>query len=351
MNYFKYCIKIFIFIGSLTLSIFSRSPFRPADPLMPEIRLKWLDDDKIYSLKSSYFEEHSIFKKYDPKHIDENLLPMSEIQYRYDEKKSVLGTKLDKLAQELVEEIKAHKTKFKHFKLLKGTNFNKKLAAGILVLKFKDYPFVIKIFLETPQSFIQPYSKGWETAFLHVMGCGINRYLSGFTRIKNLNVIRKRINEDPYWKTRVDLPRKWYWVPKNLPQMELTGINIGPCKNKTIYLPSVYAIIADAIDIEETFKMSNTAERTFAIKLAHYIGNRLDPHINNFVIEKETGKIIIIDTELFTAIMGLKGPIYFKTYFSWYLQLSYKCCKDVFGRHKIYRRKIQDYPQDEWMAV
>src|SRR5207237_1126334 len=115
---------------------------------------------------------------YDQKHVDQNMLPMGEIQYRYDETKSISGSKLNELAKELVKEIKEGKKTFTHFKLLKGTNFNKSLSAGLLVLKFKDYPFVIKIFRETPKSFIKPFSKGWESAFLHVMGCGINRYLS-----------------------------------------------------------------------------------------------------------------------------------------------------------------------------
>jgi hypothetical protein len=318
---------------------------------MPMIATRWLDEDKTYRFKSYYFEEHAIFKKYDEEHIKKQLLPRGAITYHNQKDKTVDGQILCDLAEKLVTEICDKRTTFSDFKILKNTNFNKRLSAGLLILKYKDYPFVIKIFRETPESFTNPFNKGWESDFLFIMGCGINRYFSGLTRVKNLEIIRNLIAEDPYWACRVVLPRKWFWIPQNVRWFELTGYNIGPVSCRSIKLPSVYAIIADAIEVEQTFTMEQPDQVELAIKLGHYLGNRLDPHINNFVIEKETGKIVIIDTEHFAAIMGLKRALAFSSYFSWYFQLSMKCVKDVFGRSKSYRHRLQTNPVPEWLAV
>ena len=73
----------------------------------------------------------------------------------------------------------------------------------------------------------------------------------------------------------------------------------------------------------------------------------MDAHVDNLLLEKETGKIVVIDTEHFPTMVGLKEPITFDTYSSWYLQLSGKCFKDNFLRDKQLRREMQTKPHSE----
>ena len=58
------------------------------------------------------------------------------------------------------------------------------------------------------------------------------------------------INNNPYWQSRVDMPRKWFWLPKNTEWITIAGANIGKYKQVSIDIPGTYCIIADAIDID-----------------------------------------------------------------------------------------------------
>lgn len=68
----------------------------------------------------------------------------------------------------------------------------------------------------------------------------------------------------------------------------------------------------------------------------------MDPHVRNFFIEKETGKLAVIDTEFFPWLLGFRTQIPPVTnYVSWYSQLSIKVAKDKFLTSKAERRKRQ----------
>ena len=84
-----------------------------------------------------------------------------------------------------------------------------------------------------------------------------------------------------------------------------------------------------------------------SLKFAHYIGDRLDAHVDNLVVEKNTGKIVLIDTEHFPTMIGLKEPMNYNTYGSWFLQLSGKCFRANFMRSKKIRRNMQLHPTPE----
>ena len=323
--------------GSLNAT---RSIYRPTDPLMPEIFTNWEGKNKIYYFKDSHLEESAIFQKFDYDHFMANLLPMGPIKYR-NEDKTVNGKKLDKLAHNLVDELYEHKKNFSDFIVLKDNDFNFKSISGDLVLEFKDYPFVLKLFIETPETFVRPFSKGWQPACFFLMSGGVSRYLSGFTRIKNLEVSQRKINCHPYWsKKRIKFPYKAYGVYKYQTWFTLRGKNIG-CHDQEIQLPSIYWVICHKIKKDKDKDISKEEYPNFALDLSNDIDNGLDPHDGNILIEEGTGDRVIIDTEHFPSMVGLKNRVKFTSYTQWYCSLSAMALEAQFCRHKRCRRAIQ----------
>lgn len=348
-KYFSIFFVIILFINCYS----GRSIFRPEDPTVPEISTRWEGDDKNYYFKDSHLEHQAIFEKFDYDYFISRLLPFDKIKFRNNSKKYVEGKKLDQLTQELVDELYQNKKTFKNFVILKKKDFNFRTISGNLVLKYKDYPFVLKLFIETPESFTSPFSKGWQPACFFLMSGGINRYLCGFTRIKNLEVIEKRIREHPYWSKKIDFPRKWFWLPKNISWFELTCKNMGT-QNTALKLPSIYGIIADSVGLKKGKNNTSNKKNSellnsiikdpqFSLKLSYYLKNRLDPHSDNFIVDEEN-KIVIVDTEHFPSMVGLTEPVFFQSYSHWYIYLSYKCFKDKFLRSKKARRDLLKNP-------
>jgi len=210
-----------------------------------------------------------------------------------------------------------------------------------MILKFKRYPFIVKLAIETPETFINPYCKGLDNVWFFPLGGGINRHLAGLTRIKNLQIIKERLAKHPQWATMLDLPRKWYWVPQNSDWLKITGSNIGGHKKISTKIPGTYCIIADAIESKEQFSLFNNDQTTLALSICNYLDLWIDPHINNFMIETDTNKIVIVDTEHFPSVVGIKEKVAFDSYTSWYLYLMGKCTKDWFFRTKSERQITQ----------
>lgn len=321
--------------------LYGRSVFRPHDPQLPTITTQWEKDTKTYSFKNTHLEEEPLFKVFDKQHFFANQLPKNAISFRYNPQQSVSGATLDALIHHLLEEINAGKTVFTHFDILKKRDFNKRKKIGLLIVKFKKYPFVVKLFIETPESFVQPFNKGFEPICFFYMGGGVNRHISGFTRIKNLQAIKKTIEASPYWSKRVDFPRKWFWYPKKQPWITLTGNNIGQKPTTRTTFPAVYALVADQIIWTREFALTSPQDRKTAMALSNFVDQRIDPHINNFGIEQKTGKIVPIDFELFPLMVGLKQQRRSSGYLGWYTSLAFKMLKDTFGRSKQERSELQ----------
>jgi hypothetical protein len=339
---------------AVSVSVFGaygRSIHRPIDPYVPVITTRWNASDlQSYSLRDSHLLEYTLFEKFDPDHFFSLLLPQKLIPFRRDPTCMVSGKHLMDLLEELVTDLQTLRSKkntFKNFIVLKQRDFNPVDHSGNIILKFKDYPFVVKIFMETPETFVNPFSKGIEPSCFFIMGSA-NRYLSGFLRIKNLYAIREHLAASPYWSERVDLPRKWFWQPKDNRWFELKGENFAG-KTRSMMLPSLYAIVSDFIEGDRTFTIFDGKNRHEARRLCHFLGSQIDPHIDNFIYEKSTGKIVIIDTEHFPTMVGLDKPLEFSSYLSLYCQLSWKCFKDKFCRSKVERRRIQQ--QNEFFSV
>lgn len=347
-------IKLYVILIIIQFLIHSRSVYRPEDPQSPEIITYWsdgLENQKKYSLKHSRLEYVPLFKKFDKEFFYNHILPDENIIFRNHIKKSVPGKKLKKLLEGLITEVMEQKMVYKDFTILKNRDFNRKDKSGLLIVKFKDYPFVVKIFMENPQSFVQPFSKGFEPSIFFVMGGGINRYLSGFTRIKNLEVINKEIQSHPYWKNKLSTPRKWYGLSEQTRWFTVEGKNLGKSPTTSINLPSIYYIVSDFIDADENFSIFKKKNRKAVIELSKFLGNRIDPHIDNYMFEKKTGLMVIVDSEHFPTMVGLKKPLEFNSYAQWYSRLMAKCLKDTLGRDKKTRRIAQFNEDPEFLPV
>lgn len=337
----------FLFTLLSVTSVDSRSPLRPRNKFTPTISTQWspnIEGEKIYTLTEPHLELYPLFQTFDPQHFKEATLPEEPIAFRNDSTQTVDGALLKEEMETLLREVRAEKQKFKDFDVLKKRDFNFKKQAGLLVVKCKKYPFVVKLFMENPRSFVRPYNKGFTPSCIFVIGGGITRHTLGFTRIKNAYSIQKRLEESAYWANKLSVPRKWFWTPKNARWIRLDGYNIGNHDHITIEMPGTYAIIADYIDCEREFSLASRTDRRNAIDISNYFLCRIDPHINNFMVEKNTGKIVIIDTEHFPTLAGFKERPRMTSYTSWYLHLFTKYLKDRFGKSKEERIQMQLNP-------
>lgn len=379
----------------------TRSIFRPSHQKLPQIVTYWKDQpDMQYKLRDSHLELYPLFRSFNYNHFMSHQIPQGPLLYRNNTKKSVDGAVLCAQMEKALQELKEGKKKLTHFKILKRKDFNDYMLSGNIILKFKEYPFVAKLFMENPHSFTLPFSKGWQPGGLYIMSGGINRFLAGFTRIKNLEQVQAHISKDPYWSTRLSTPRKWFYLPCNTRWFTLEGLNIGPRKYACTQFPSAYFTVSDAIITKgKTPTLFNKADRKRALKICHFLGNRIDPHIDNFVeedIEKsrqlseqlsdnktaplplynprlpkktflseqaqfqinqhtnasalqpseDTIKnMVILDTEHFASMVGLKEDIRYKTYLGWYSQLTRKFITDKYARLKSYRKQLQKNPR------
>jgi hypothetical protein len=319
----------------------NRSILRPQEPL-PEITTYWLDTPaKRYSLRDSHIEEGPIFKTFNEKFFNNNLLPHEEIPLRNHPEQSVSGIHLSTQIEKFVRELKDRKRHFSDFTVIKDTDFNYSNLSGCIIVKFIAHPFILKLFVENPKSFVRPYSKGFEPCCFFVMGGGIMRHLTGFTRIANIQDIKKLAAEDPYWSKVIDTPRKYFWLPKTERWFVVEGKNIGTKTAQRTVLPSVYGIVADEIKITKKVSLLHAEQALRCMRFCQFTQYRIDPHIQNFRIEKETGKLVLIDTENFRALVGLKDRFAVDSYIDWYMNLIGKCLKDKFFRSKEDRQLAQ----------
>ncbi|MFI5333276.1 MAG: hypothetical protein ACHQVS_04210 [Candidatus Babeliales bacterium] len=281
----------------------------------PTIAVRFIDDNTTYYLSSNFIWEWPLFHTFDKEFLNQHQLPSTHIPYRNEPTQSVEGKTLHTLLEELVREVQAGKKVFTHFTVLGDRTSCTKLRAGSLILTCNKYPFVIKLFIENPEIFVKPLKKGGFQGFasfiIQLVCGGINRHLAGFTRIKNLLTIKALIAQNPKWAERIDLPRKWFWTPSNSKGLIITGNNFES-KNLCITIPSIYCIIADAIESEKIMHWSHANDRASLKKMAltafdfcKDIDFRIDVNPNNFIIERNTKKIVVIDTEHLPTLAGI----------------------------------------------
>ncbi len=394
MYFFKNII-FFIFVISINY-VEARSVHRPRDPSMPEIRTRWATEtenkthtiyfntidftqdscEEFFWLRDSHLEEGPLFHTFDYQFFKDHLLPKEPISYRLEPATTIDGDLLSSLAEGVVADLqhsRLSRDTFDHFNVLKQSDFNPLTCSGCIVFEYKDYPFVLKLFFETPPTFVDPYSKGFQQGCIFIIGAGINRHLLGFTRVRNLKSIEAKIaRECPDIVGKP--PRKWFWLPQNSRWFVLEGINIGCKKKQAILLPSIYGIITDKIT-GKPLNLLDRGNRKLGRHLYEFFDCRIDPHITNYVIEKpitqkkkykkkrrtrrrekkrllrelEKGnKIVPIDTEHFPSMAGLGEPMHFDNYFTWYCKMTGKYTCDKFLRTKKQRRMIQCRAKSPW---
>lgn len=311
----------------------SRSPKRYQGLSTPTIYAYFTDETQKYALRHTYISEGPYRYLFDRTYFFQRLLPASCLEYR-NKKGSISGKALSKIVHAFLEEVLAGKENYTHMTVLKKKDYDARHKAGLIIARFKNYPFVIKLFVENPASFTQPFTKGFEPWCFFMLGGGANRHLTGFTRIKNREHVLKKLSSNNFYKDIVDIPRKWYWLPDNPKWMVIQGTNIGPENTFSVEIPSVYGIICDYIDIERTFKLSRQADRRIALYLSNFLQQAIDPHINNFAIEKDTKKIVLLDTEHFPTMVGYQNTPLCKSYIQWYTHLSSNALRKVYGQSK-----------------
>lgn len=326
----------------------ARSIHRTKSEPLPTITTNWFGDkNETFVAKSSHYEEYPIFKVFDHDYCMKHTLPMGAIPTRYEPEVTVSGQVLRDCIEVLLKEIAQRKKEFTHFKLLTKKNFNRSKRCGAMMLKFKKYPFVLKLFIETPESFINSSCKGIDNVWFFSMSGGANRHMSGLTRLKNLETIKNHIANSPRWNALMDLPRKWFWLPKNESWLEISGENIGPKGTVHTVIPGTYGIIADAIESDQKLSVFNShAYSNITLEFCSSLHLALDAHLDNFMIEKSSGKMVIIDTEHFPSFVGFKEtyPQEFHSYYAWYAHLAKKFISECFFRTKSDRKRAQLTP-------
>ncbi len=317
----------------------SRSPYRTPDLREPTITVRWSKEPgEVATFTNRYLQEYPFFKLFDKKFFYDHLFPNGSLTIR-NSSATVDTAHLQNLIEGLLVEIKAKAKEYTHFDVLQCKDFSRRKGCGLLIVKFKNYPFVVKLFIETPESFTQMWGKGMVPVFLFYLGGGVNRHLAGFTRISNLETIKNRIDNDPAWSHRIDLPRKWFWLPKDTQWLEITGTNLGKKKHQFIKIPATYAIIADAIEPREDDTIAEGEDAALSLHICNMLEMSVDPHSNNVMIEKGTNKIVLIDTEHFPTIVGLDVDKHFDGYPSWIMHLMSRCAKSMFLTPKQAERK------------
>jgi len=327
--------------------ITARSPFRKKDKDEPQITIGWKGFKKGISRKNWAYKK-SIFTTFNRDYFYSHLLPKDFISDSRNPDTLIDCHTLNKLIEQLLKEIKKQKKEYTHFEILKDKNFNRHERCGLLILKFKDYPFVLKLFMETPKTFVDPYCKGPDNQFFFYMSGGMNRHIAGLTRVRNLELVNQQIQDNPRWNGKVITPRKWYWIPKKPRWIEIRGYNIGSEKEISTLMPSVYAIIADELDTKEDAPFLSLQKRSeLVMQLCMDLQLFVDPHGDNFIVKqnKETGDytISIVDTEHFPSLVGLKEQPFFNNHLEYYVYLGAKYFQDAFLQTKLDRREAQNF--------
>lgn len=332
-------VKLIISLGCIFFALQARSPHRMVDPDIPTLQLMYQGDEARWYLKDSHLHAGPYFHLFNEEHFFSHMLPSGSITYR-NQTGFVSATRLSEIAQQFVDEV-VEKKPHKHMEIIKKKDFDKTHNTGLIVAKFKDYPFVIKLFIETPESLTYPFDKGFEPWCFFMLGGGTNRHLMGFTRLKNRSYVLQKLSQNPYYTNHIEIPRKWFWLPKNAPWLKISGQHLGSEIIPSKRIPAIYGIICDYIDIERTFSLKNQTDRRIALQLSNYLQQVIDPHINNFVIEKNTNKLVLIDTEHFPTLVGYENPPHCKSYVQWYTHLSSNALYSIYGRLKSERKAAQ----------
>jgi hypothetical protein len=315
-----------------TLIYAARSIHRLPLELLPSIMVTSTNDPTPYALIDANLRPIPLLHIFDKEYFMQHLLPRGTMSY--DQETKILDTHiLDARINELLEEINHKDKHYKHFSILKNSGFVRYKACGLLIVKFNEYPFVLKLFIEPPKSFVNPYDKGFEAVSIFITG-GALRHTLGFIRIKTLEYVQEKIKSDSYWHDKIIMPRKWFWLPKKPGWLTISTRNIGMRPEDHITIPEIYGVIADELKEDDT----KGTDYNELMRFSKFLEHRIDPRTKNFFIEKNTGKIALIDTELFPILLGFHTRIQpHDTHVKWYMYLAGKYMEEKFFASKYWR--------------
>lgn len=294
---------------------------------------------KVNKFRSKYLRLKTLKKPFENSNFKKYTLPHGYIKYRKTDE-TIHSNSLKEQNESVLEEILRGEKNFTHFTVLADNDFNYKTLSGFIVLKYKDAPFVLKLFIEHPHTFIDPLNKGFKANGLFILN-GNMRHLSGFTRIHTLEIAKKALAKDPEYRYYLDFPRKWYWIPACQPYLTINWHDQYHHHHETIKLPGIYGIICDFIEADKKIQHQEIHTlRQISIDVGNYLHNIIDSHVDNFVPEKNSNKIVIIDTEHFPTMVGIDREMSANGYVQWYIELGGKFIKTAFLRTK--QKRIQD---------
>jgi hypothetical protein len=320
-----------MYLIGITLTLGAHSP--RCHHVLPELRTQWADGGDTYYIRASYLRP-SIFSLYNAQSVQSHLLPTGPISYREKPEASLVGQEMSADIEQAVQELK-QQTPLTKFTVLKDKEFNYEKMSGALIMKAKDHPFVVKLFFETPLSFLMPYEKGMQAAVMHRITGGVNRYLAGFTRIENMERVRDQVLALDL-PLQIDFPRKWYWLPQTPRWFTVNGHNFAG-SSYSMTLPATYAIVADYIQASKPMSEMRRKYRRQMITACRMCDFELDPNTKNFKVEDSTNKFVVIDTEHFPTVIGQK--MHARNYTSLYIQLGIAGISKGFNNPK--PRKLQ----------
>lgn len=308
-----------------------RSPLRKPTYQMPTIVVSGDKTPHSYARTSNHYKKEPIFTVFDEVFFNENQIPPTGI-FTVDGKFMIDSNCIDAMLTDILNALKERRP-LPHCAVMHDGNFNYSTCCGLLILKLHDYPLVIKLFRETPESFVLPFSKGFEPTTFFFMCGGSNRHIAGLTRIPNRYRMQAFIDSNPYWKEIVRMPRKWYWVPHDREWLRIDGYHIDGAIRLHTEVPATYVIVADYITPEVESKLTDAEKKQLIMDLSTICALHLDPHMKNFIFEtqKKTGKplITIIDTEDQSCMTGLREPMSYNTHIEWYALLTGKFLKNL----------------------
>lgn len=306
-----------------------RSPLRKPTYHEPTIVVSDSTTPHSYARTSSHYKKNPIFTIFDYQFFRTHMIPQAGITDQHDHpmiSKDALNNILNEIFNGLIE----RQSPLPHCTIMHDANFNYTTLCGLIMLKLNDYPLVIKLFRETAESFVSPFTKGFEPTTFFFMSGGANRHISGLSRIPNRERLLALVGADPRWKKIVHIPRKWYWAPEPIAWLRISGYHIDGIAQLSTKIPATYAIVADYINLEQKTDLDIETQKKLIMDLATVCSLHLDPHMKNFVISSEDGPhVTIIDTEDHACMTGLTEPITYTNHLEWYAVLTGKFLKNI----------------------
>lgn len=309
-----------------------RSPLRKPSQQTPMIVVSDSTSPHSYARSCNHYKKDPIFTVFDYQFFIEHLTPATGVADIHGNHMIDQAT-LNNILHEILSALKAPNSPLPHCTIMHDRNFNYTTQCGLIILKLHDYPLVIKLFKETPESFVSPFSKGFEPTTFFLMSGGSNRHIAGLTRIPNRLRLLAQIEKSEQWKDRVIIPRKWYWTPQPIEWLRIDGYHLDAKTTLHTEIPATYAVIADYVAAEQTTSLDLKMQKNLIMDLCTLCSLHLDPHMKNFVIstkpDSEIPIIAIIDTEDHACMTGLTEPVTYTTHIEWYAVLTRKFLKDL----------------------